>query len=354
MHSTLTEWGKRADMVVHDDDPFNCEPPPAVLAENEITAVDAFYCRNHGPIPEIAPEGWQLAVDGDVAGPLTLSYADLTTGFGVHEVAATLQCAGNRRAELLRIRPMPGKEPWAQGAISTAVWRGARLADVLRAAGIRGDEHAHVAFTGFDVAPHASPPQVFGSSIPLAKAISDDVVLAWRMNDETLPCIHGGPVRVVVPGFIGARSVKWLTGITVQPVPSANYFQAVDYHVRGAALSTMPLNCAILSPDYGARIPAGPVTVNGYAIAEDCRGITRVEVSVNGGVTWLQAELTPPRNAWTWRHWSLETAVERGPLTLIARAYDATGTTHPETAAALWNPGGYANNSWPRLDVTVA
>jgi sulfite oxidase len=143
-------------------------------------------------------------------------------------VVATLACAGNRRAELLKVRPVPGKDPWAHGAISTADWGGARLADVLGAPGVHPDDGLHVAFAAPDVAPEATPVQSYGGSIPLTKAMSEEVLLAWQMNGQPLPRIHGGPVRVTVPGYIGARSVKWLTAITVQPFPSENYFQALD------------------------------------------------------------------------------------------------------------------------------
>ncbi|MBS9532516.1 sulfite oxidase [Mycobacterium sp. M1] len=349
MRSAVAEWGKRADMVVHNDDPFNCEPPPAALAGNEITETPAFYCRNHGHIPAIAPEDWRLTITTDGSEPRTLTYHDLTT-FRSRDVIATLQCAGNRRRELLQVRPMPGKEPWAQCAISTAVWHGASLSDVLAAAGIHRSE-GHVAFTGPDLATQVH--QVFGASIPLATALSGDTLLAWEMNGEPLPRVHGGPVRVVVPGFIGARSVKWLTGVSVQTDPSANHFQAVDYRLHGEALSTLPLNCAILTPDDGAGVPAGKLTIHGYAIGADCERITRVEVSLDDGHNWQEATLSAPRNRWTWRFWTLDTVVAEGPLGITARAVDDTGASHPESPATLWNPGGYANNAWARATVRV-
>lgn len=359
---TSAAWGKRRDMIVRSHTPVNAEPPASVLAEADITAIDAFYCRNHGPIPDIATEQWHLRVDGDVAGPLTLTYDELTTGFAAHHVVATLACAGNRRAELLKVRPIPGKDPWGQGAISTAAWRGTRLADVLRATGVGPEEGLHVSFTAPDIAPEASPVQTYGSSIPLGKAMSAEVLLAWQMNGEPLPRIHGGPVRVLVPGFIGARSVKWVTGITVQPFPSQNYFQAVDYRLlpadadpsdEGIPLSSLSLSCGILSPDDGATVPAGPLELRGYAIAEDCRRIARIEVSADRGVSWRNAELRPTRSPWAWRHWSFVVEAEPGPLHLLARAWDDTGATHPESAASLWNPGGYANNAWARIELTV-
>lgn len=356
-------WGKRRDMVVHDDDPLNSEPPATVLARDEITAVDAFYCRNHGPIPDVVSARWRLRLDGAAVEPLTLSYHELTTEFDVHEVVATLVCAGNRRAELLKVHPIPGKEPWAQGALSTAVWRGARLADVLQAAGVRADQGAHAAFAAPDVAPQASPPQPYGGSIPLDKAMSGEVLLAWEMNGEPLPRLHGGPVRVLVPGFIGARSVKWITGVTVQPFPSQNYFQAVDYRLlpadgvpapgAGISLSSLALSCAILTPDDGATVPAGSLNVRGYAIAADSARIARVEVSVDGGASWQPAALRPVLSRWAWRHWSITVDTAPGPLTVTARAVDDTGATHPESPAPLWNPGGYANNAWARADLTV-
>lgn len=346
-------WGKRGDLIVHTTAPLNAEPPAAVLAADEITASDAFYCRNHGAIPDIAADQWRLRVDGTVANPLTVTLDQLTTEFIAHEVVATLMCAGNRRAELLVHRPIPGKEPWGPGAISTAAWRGARLADVLRAAGTRPEDESHVAFAAPDVATEATPVQTYGASIPLSKAMSDDALLAWQMNGAPLPRLHGGPVRVLVPGFIGARSVKWVNGITVQPYPSHNYFQAVDYRILGIPLSSLALNCGILSPGDGATVAAGPLEVRGYAVAEDSERIARVEVSVDGGVSWRAAELRPARSRWAWRPWSITVAAAAGSLGVTARAWDDTGATHPESPVALWNAGGYGNNSWPRLNLTV-
>src|ERR1700730_19406988 len=128
-------WGKRRDMTARDRLPCNAEPPAAVLAGGELTALDAFYCRNHGPFPDITREQWRLTVDGIVQKPLTLTYDELTSQFTPHSVVATLACAGNRRAELLKVRPIAGKDPCAHAAISTAEWRGARLAGVLEPAG---------------------------------------------------------------------------------------------------------------------------------------------------------------------------------------------------------------------------
>jgi len=359
-------WGKRPDMIVRDGSPFNAEPPTTALAGGEITAIDTFYSRNHGPFPDIAPEHWRLQVDGMVDTPRTLTYDQLINGFSAHSLTATLACAGNRRAELLEVRPIPGKDPWAHGAISTAEWRGARLADVLDAAGVHRDDGLHVAFSAPDVAPEAVPVQSYGSSIPLGKAMSEEVLLAWEMNSEPLPRVHGGPVRVVVPGYIGARSVKWVNAIRVQSVPSENYFQASDYRIlppdadpdtvapgEGISLSSLPLNCDILVPDEGAEVPAGPLTVRGWALAGDGRGIGRVDVSLDGGNTWRQADVQAATSRWAWRLWSLTVEAQHGPLSLTARAWDDTGVTQPESPAPLWNPRGYGNNAWAHINVSA-
>jgi sulfite oxidase len=366
MPKTAATWGKRDDMIVRGHLPYNAEPPAALLASSDITPIEAFYARNHGPFPDISPGQWQLSIDGCVDEPLTLTYDRLTTEFDQHSVVATLACAGNRRAEMLRVRPIPGKDPWAHGAIATAEWRGVRLSDILAAAGSHGGDGLHVAFEAPDVAQEARPVQAYGSSIPLNKALSREVLLAFQMNSEPLPRAHGGPVRVVVPGYVGARSVKWVTTIRVQPGPSDNYFQAHDYRIlppevdadsvapgEGIPLSSLALNCDILDPTDGDQVSAGELTIRGYGIAGDGRSVERVDVSVDDGLTWRQADLHPARSEWSWRRWSLSVDVEPGPLSVVARAWDDTGAPQPESAASLWNPRGYGNNAWARVPVRV-
>ncbi|WP_331749283.1 molybdopterin-dependent oxidoreductase (plasmid) [Streptomyces sp. NBC_00984] len=148
-----------------------------------------------------------------------MSLDELRYRFPERKVLATLQCAGNRRADLMEFRDIPGQVPWGPGAISTAWWTGVSLADVLAEAALQA-EAAHIAFTGTDVSQDADPSQPFGASIPAAKAASSEVLLAWAMNDQALPVAHGAPLRAIVPGFIGARSVKWLQHITAQTRPT--------------------------------------------------------------------------------------------------------------------------------------
>ena len=154
-------------------------------------------------------------------------------------MVATLQCAGNRRAGLMAVRDIPGQHPWGPGATSTARWVGVRLGDVLAEAGIR-PEATDIAFVAPDVAGEASPPQSYGGSITTGKASADEVLLAWEMNGEPLTVAHGAPVRVVVPGHIGARSVKWVEQITAQDHPSDNFFQQSAYRLLPADADTAP------------------------------------------------------------------------------------------------------------------
>ena len=175
----MGRYGKRADLIVHEEEPFNAETGLAALAEGAVTATDAFYVRGHGAVPQIDPASWRLRVEGVVDRALDLSLATLREAFVEREVTATLQCAGNRRAGLIAIREIAGEAPWGPGATGTAVWSGVALADVLALAGpLR--EAAHVGFAGGDWCAEARPAQRFGGSIPLEKARRPDVGHCYR------------------------------------------------------------------------------------------------------------------------------------------------------------------------------
>jgi sulfite oxidase len=358
-------WGKRDDMVVHEADPYNAEPPASALADRLLTPLDSFYSRNHGPVPAVDPRAWRLSVGGLAERELELSLDDLRGQFAPRTLTATLQCAGNRRADLIKVRDIPGEAPWGPGATSTAEWTGASLAEVLRAAGPR-PEAAHVAFDAPDISPAAEPPQAYGGSVPRAKALAPEVLLAWEMNGQPLPAVHGGPVRVIVPGYIGARSVKWVERVTLQDRPSENYFQATAYRLLpaeadpaaagpgdGLSLGAVAVSAAILRPAGGAVLAAGDTEVAGYAFAGDGRGIARVDVSADGGRSWRQAGLGHDPGPWAWRQWRAVVAVPGGRAEIVARAWDTSAAAQPESPAHLWNPKGYVNNSWARIEVAA-
>ena len=356
----MARYGKRFDVIVHEEEPFNAETARAALAEGPVTATDAFYVRGHGAVPDIDGAAWRLRVDGLVDRVLELSLATLREAFREREVTATLQCAGNRRAGLSAIREIPGEAPWGPGATGTATWSGVALADVLALAGLsRGA--AHVGFAGGDLCSEAEPAQRFGGSIPLDKACRPEVLLAWSMNGEPLPVIHGAPLRVVVPGYIGARSVKWLERIEVRSKPWRGYFQHVAYRLlpedqtpgpgAGMPLGLVALNADVLSPADGDTVGVGEVEVRGYAFAGGERHVTRVDVSVDHGATWAQAQLLDDLGPWAWRHWKITLEFAPGEHEITARAWDSSAATQPEDEAALWNPKGYVNNARPRIKV---
>ncbi len=306
-----------------------------------------------------------LGVDGLGVSPRRLTLAELQSEFAHHTVAAVLQCAGNRRADLRRVAPVSG-DPWAPGAIGNAAWTGVRLADVLRAAAARDDDALHVAFAARDVCEVEGRRFTYGVSIPMRKAMSPEVLLAWAMNGEALAPEHGHPLRVVVPGFAGVRSPKWVCGITVQDRPSDNPMQAEDYklfppHVTkdradprlGMTIETMPLNAAICEPSAGVALPAGAVVVRGYAIATE-RAIARVDVSADDGRNWAQAELEPVRTTrWCWTFWHALMHLPRGEHVLVARAWDSAGQTQPARPEDTWNYKGYLCAAWHRVPIRV-
>jgi sulfite oxidase len=356
----MGRYGKRADLIVHEEEPFNAETGLAALAAGSLTATDSFYVRAHGAVPEIDPAGWRLRVHGVVERELELSIATLREAFRERGETATLQCAGNRRAGLMAIRDIPNEAPWGPGATGTATWSGVALADVLALASpLR--EAAHVGFIGADFCPEVKPAERFGGSIPLDKARRPEVLLAWAMNGEPLPPVHGAPLRVVVPGYIGARSVKWLDRIEVRSKPWDGYFQHVVYRLlpedgtpgpgAGMPLGLVALNADVLAPANGATVAAGPVEVRGYAFAGGERHVARVDVSLDDGTSWSQAELLENLGAWAWRHWRITVDLAPGENEILVRAWDSSAATQPEDEAALWNPKGYVNNARPRVRV---
>lgn len=239
------------------------------------------------------------------------------------------------------------------------------LRDVLEDAGIAAPA-AHVAFLGLDAIERGGRTEEFGGSIPLAKALGAEVLIAYAMNGRPLTPIHGFPLRAVVPGYIGARSVKWLETITVRADPSENYFQAHSYKLfppgvgpdtvdwsGGVMLGEVGVNAVICSPLDGQSVPAGSLTCRGYA----CAGrheVARVELSIDEGATWIPAMLKGPSERWAWRFWEMHLALPRGRHALVVRATDAAGETQPENPALIWNFKGYMNGARHRISVRAA
>jgi sulfite oxidase len=356
---------KHPGLIVQDWQPLNAESPLEPLRQDFVTPTELFYIRTHGSIPEVEHASYRLTISGMVERSLELSLEEIRNEFPKETATATVQCAGNRRQGLMEAYPIPEEMPWGAGALGNAHWSGVALREVLWAAGV-AQEAQHVAFTGLDEIDEGWSPN-YGGSIPLYKATSPEVILAYEMNGQPLRPEHGFPLRVVVPGYVGARSVKWLFDITLQDSPSDNYFQAHEYklfppytteetvnHSEGFALGEVSLNAVICSPSDGTLVQAGSVLFRGYAVAGGGRTIERVDLSTDEGKSWIGTDLAEGEGyPWAWRFW--ETALDLGPgeHRVVVRALDSAADTQPESAGSIWNFKGYANNAWHRVSVNA-
>jgi sulfite oxidase len=355
----------QGDRVVHSEQPLNAEPTLSRLRASFRTAQTDFYVRSHGNIPRQNTASYRLEVDGRVRQPLSLSMDDLQNGFRSRTVSSVMQCAGNRRSDMFQLKPVLG-ELWGPGAIGSAEWTGAGLNDVLVAAGASETSKFHVAFESLDECEIEGRKFRYGVSIPMTKAVSPEVLLAYAMNGEYLTPEHGAPLRVVVPGFAGVRSPKWLSKITVQDAPSSNYMQAEDYKLfpskitkqtadpsKGVTIDEMPLNSAICEPASNSKLKSGTTLVRGWAVATG-RSIARVDVSLNGGHHWVQAEIEHDEAApWSWTFWQIAIELPKGEHELSVRAWDSAGQTQPASVDDVWNFKGYLCSSWHRIRVAA-
>src|SRR5579863_3025226 len=360
----MPETTTRNVQIIRTEDPRNSEPHANALAREVVTPVEQFYVRNHGTVPA-CDDRFELNVNGSVRSPLRLTLSQIKKRFPKTTVMAALQCAGNRRQEMAALAPISGEVPWSSQAIGNALWSGARLRDVLEAAGV-GSEARHVAFLGADVIEKEGKRIGFGASVALEKAMAADTLLAYEMNGAPLEPVHGYPLRGIIPGYIGARSVKWLSEITLQREPSDNFYQARSYKIfppgitaataewsRTPALDSVEINAVICAPDAGASLESGPARICGYAIGRGGAALERVEVSVDDGKTWRAADLIGRREPWRWNLWEVRADLPRGRHVIAARARDVDGNEQPSRGEEIWNFKGYGYNAWHRLEVTA-
>ena len=323
-----------------------------------ITPVGLHYLLIHYDIPDVDADAWSLRVEGRVARPLELSLADLRER-PAHEVTATMECAGNGRALLA---PHVVSQPWLLEAIGTARWRGVRLKEILEEAELQ-DDAVEVVFTGLDRGREKGVEQNYQRSLELDDALGEDVLLAYEMNGAPLLPQHGFPLRLLVPGWYGMTSVKWLTRIEVVAEPFEGYQMTAGYRFRldeddeGHPVTRIQPRSLMVPPgipDFDTRariVDAGPCPLQGRAWS-GWAPITHVEVSTDGGDTWADAELEPLGSRWAWRGWHYEwNAGEPGEYVLCCRASDEAGNVQPDEA--IWNVGGYSNNALQRVPVTV-
>ena len=360
-----TSLDQHPGLHIYQNYPLNVGAPLEVIRQAFVTPQDCFFVRSHGVVPHIHARSYRLTVTGQAQTPLELSLDDLRTRFPASTVMATLQCAGHRRDELATVGPIPGEIMWGAETIGNAAWRGVALREVLLAAGV-GPEVRHVTFLGLDTIHKGREHFAFGGSIPIEKAMNAEVLLAYEMNGQPLLPLHGFPLRVLVPGYIGARSVKWLASIILQEAPSSNYYQARAYklfppHIQarsadwtqGQMLGALPLNSVIFRPTEGELLQAGPISIQGYAVAGEGQRIERVEVSSDGGATWTNATLLEQPQPWTWCFWKATVLLGPGVHQLVVRAWDSAGGTQPAEVRQVWNWKGYLNNAWHRINVVI-
>ncbi|XP_064473334.1 sulfite oxidase-like [Ornithodoros turicata] len=353
--------------------PFNAEPPISILTDSYITPVEFFYVRNHLPVPEINPAEYELEIAGLDGKEHTLTLDDLKTKFPKVTVTSVVQCAGNRRSELNKVKKVKGLD-WGACAIGNATWSGARLVDVLKHFNFNLDDPRiqHVVLDGLDLDPTGVS---YGASILADKALDPkgDVILAYEMNGEELPRDHGYPVRAIVPGIVGARNVKWLGRITLSEVESNSHWQKGDYKGfcpsvdwdtvdfdSAPAIEELPVTSAVCYPSDGSTVRGQTIQVKGYAWSGGGRKIVRVDISADGGRTWkaakLKSEDTSLTRAWAWTLWEIDVPIPEGAekLEIVSKAVDSSYNTQPDTTENIWNLRGVLNNAWHRVTYKVA
>lgn len=353
--------------VVNSETPFNAETPIILLCENFITPNTLFYVRNHLPVPLVDPETYRLEILGEDGKGIGKSYSlDELKKFKHHTITATVQCAGNRRNGLDKVSKVRGLS-WKGGAIGNATWTGVLLSDVIKDAGYNnsGTTKEHCIFVGLDGDGVGTS---YEASVPLKKVLDQygDVLLAFEMNGEELPRDHGYPIRVIVPGYVGARNVKWLSKVIISDTESNSHWQKKDYKSfspatdwnnidwsSAPAIQEMPVQSLICSPLTGSVLSedVDEVTFVGYAWSGGGKDIIRVDISVND--VWYEAELcdksvSETDQRWSWKLWKVTIPLSEDEKEFIVkcRAVDSAYNTQPEGTASIWNSRGVNNNSW--------
>jgi DMSO/TMAO reductase YedYZ molybdopterin-dependent catalytic subunit len=315
-----------------------------------LTPNDRFFIRNHAPTPRVDPLTWTLRIEGDgVTMPVSYTYDDLWRCFPLVSVVRTLECAGNRRALFAREHgtEFEGTQ-WERGAVGTAEWTGVRLRDLIEPAG--------VTVRACEVMPESLDEVRARRPMPLAKALADDTLLALAMNGEALPPDHGFPARVVVSGWLGAASIKWVTRIEVSeralrvPWNTADYvLLGPHYPPEGVPITGVPV-AALVELPWPARLRPGPQVVRGRAFAGE-RPVAAVDYRIDEG-SWQPAPLTTPGGPGAWSRWQFRWDARPGDHVLRVRAYDDQGRTQPDSTT--WNALGYCHNAVLAHPVHVA
>lgn len=359
--------GKAKGLIVLGDRPLVAETPESML-DDDTTPTEKFYIRNNGQTPAGFTEGdaWSFKIDGEVNKPLTLTLGELKAKYKPKTYRMVLECGGNGRSFF---QPPPRGNQWTNGGAGTAEWTGVSLADVLKTAGLKSS----AVYTGnYGADQHLSgdaAKDALSRGVPIADAIEPHALLVWAMNGQPLNNIHGGPLRLVIPGYPGSVSHKWLKRIWIrdkvhdgQGMGGTSYSTAIKPMIPGGktdeanmrTMTSMPVRGIITNPANGTKLPAGTRKLALRGAAWDGHdGISRVDVSIDFGATWRPAKAAAPRNKYDWRRWTAEVVLPSdGYYEIWVRASDTKGRAQPHIAGG-WNPQGYGANPMHRVAVLV-
>mmetsp|Transcript_15004 Transcript_15004/g.35396 ORF Transcript_15004/g.35396 Transcript_15004/m.35396 type:complete len:587 (-) Transcript_15004:252-2012(-) len=361
------EEGRHPAMIVNTEKPFNAEPPPELLIENFVTPTQLHYIRCHLPVPLVDPETYRLSISTpltrQIGQDLVLTLDDLKTQFPKAEVVSTLQCAGNR----VRGAHFQDKQKLIVGtffdtAMGNSLWGGARLRDVLMHAGLDADGSG-MNFVQVEALDKDESDVPFAGSVTIEKAMATygDVLLAYEMNGKPLPRDHGYPVRLICPGWLGVRNVKWVSKVIASEVETPIYWYQNDKAAIRVAIQEGPVQSLIIEPRFNAKLDPDDdeLTVKGYAWSGGGRAIIDVDISIDGGQTWRRANLQQSGQKkwqmWAWTLWECTIPLPKdfsGPLEIVSRAADAAFNTQPQKYKADWVVHGVINNRWHKVPVT--
>ena len=360
---------QKVPLILLTDRPVQLETPRHYF-RTAFTPNEAFYVRWHlDSIPNAVDlKNWRLQIEGNVSKPIVLSLLDLMNKFKPVSVAAVNQCSGNSRS---RLQPRVAGAQWGNGAMGNAMWTGVRLRELLDIVGIKSGS-LQVQFQGLETGqgPQGLGSNLFLKSLDLGNPVLDECVVAYLMNGEPLPMLNGFPVRLVVPGYFATYWTKCLTWIRVLDTPDDNFWMKTGYRVpdtprgnttpedvragkvRNVPIERFPVRSFLISPDGSSKIPAAmTLTLRGIAFSGFAR-VSKVEVSDDGGKTWMSAKLGEDHGAYSFRTWEASwTAKLPGRYSLAVRATDEKGNTQPDEP--VWNPGGYLWNRIERQEIVV-
>lgn len=362
--------GKDPGMTVLNSRPLNMEAP-AHLLDDKVTPVSKMFVRNNGlpPVEEsIDPSKWSLTINGEsVKQARTFTIAELKRRFKPYTYQVVLECGGNGRSGFY---PPASGNQWTQGGIHCAEWTGVRLKDILADVGLK-DDAVYIGYYGKDTHLSQEPGKVVISrGVPIKKALEDETLVAWAVNNQDIPLLHGAPLRLVIGGWPASVSGKWLHTISVRnivhdgpkmaapsysvpikPIQPGEQIEESKENFR--IIESMPIKSLITHPKSGAVLSSTrSLSVRGHAWAGDLR-VQEVSVSIDYGATWQRTTLQPPKNRLAWQHWSLKIDFpQNGYYEVWVRATDSEGVTQP-MVMPQWNPRGYINNECHRIAVRI-